>query len=381
MSDAPTPNAAAPAAPAAATAPAKRPAGRAGRNTELPEHLKAYKGVWVFIEHDRGHVHSVSWELVGEARKLADTLGSTVSAVILGGEDEPLDKFAAEAFTFGADKAYIVADPVLKGYRNEPFTKGLTDLVNKYQPEILLLGATSMGRDLAGSVATTLLTGLTADCTELRIDPVSKALAATRPTFGGSLLCTIMTLAYRPQMATVRPRVMAMPRADASRPGDITRDTLGMVETSIVTKLLDFIPDAQSNNINLPYADVIVSGGKGLKNPENFKLVFELARVLGAEVGATRPVVQAGWVEAERQVGQTGKTVRPKLYIAAGISGAIQHRVGMESSDVIVAINTDPNAPIFEFAHYGIVGNAMQVLPALTQAFSAHLSQRLRQVA
>ncbi|RUP33061.1 MAG: electron transfer flavoprotein subunit alpha/FixB family protein [Curvibacter sp.] len=369
----PTPSA----APAAAAA---RPAGR-GRNLELPEHLKAYKGVWVFIEHDRGHVHSVSWELLGEARKLADTLGSSVGAVILGGDDEPLEKFAAEAFTMGADKAYVMHDPVLKGYRNEPFTKGLTDLVNKHQPEILLLGATSMGRDLAGSVATTLLTGLTADCTELKIDPVSRALAATRPTFGGSLLCTIMTLAYRPQMATVRPRVMAMPPIDATRSGEITQETLGMVETQIVTKLLDFIADANSHQINLPYADVIVSGGKGLKNPDNFKLVFELARVLGGEVGATRPCVQAGWVEADRQVGQTGKTVRPKLYIAAGISGAIQHRVGMEASDVIVAINTDPNAPIFEFAHYGIVGNAMQVLPALTQAFAGHFANHRRQAA
>lgn len=369
----------APNSTAAAATPAKRPAGR--RNVELSEELKAYKGVWVFIEHDRGHVHSVSWELVGEARKLADKLGCPVSAVLLGGPDEPLEKFAAEAFTFGADKAYIMKDPVLKGYRNEPFTKGLTDLVNKYQPEIMLLGATSMGRDLAGSVATMLLTGLTADCTELNIDPTSKALAATRPTFGGSLYCTIMTLAYRPQMATVRPRVMLMPKADASRSGEIVHDTLGMVETQIVTKLLDFIADAHSNKINLPYADVIVSGGKGLKNPENFRMVFELARVLGGEVGATRPCVQAGWVEADRQVGQTGKTVRPKLYIAAGISGAVQHRVGCESSDVIVAINTDANAPIFDFAHYGIVGSAMLVLPALTQAFAAHLALRSRQVA
>lgn len=363
-----------------AAAPAKRPAGR-GRNLELPEHLKVYKGVWVFLEHDRGHVHSVSWELLGEARKLADTLGSSVGVVVLGGTDEPLEQYATEAFSYGADQAYVVHDPVLQGYRNEPFTKGLTDLVNKYQPEILLLGATSMGRDLAGSVATTLLTGLTADCTELKIDPASRALAATRPTFGGSLLCTIMTLAYRPQMATVRPRVMAMPAADATRGGAIVQETLGMVEAQIVTKLLDFVADAHSNKINLPYADVIVSGGKGLKNPENFKHVFELARVLGGEVGATRPVVQAGWVEADRQVGQTGKTVRPKLYIAAGISGAIQHRVGMESSDVIVAINTDPNAPIFDFAHIGIVGNALQVLPALTQAFATHLAQLRRQAA
>jgi electron transfer flavoprotein alpha subunit len=178
-------------------------------------------------------------------------------------------------------------------------------------------------------------------------------------------------------MATVRPRVMQMPRRDDSRSGDVVEMQLGMVETDIVTKLLGFIPDANRNTINLAYADIVIAGGKGLKNAENFKLVWDLARVLGAEVGATRAVVQAGWTEAERQVGQTGKTVRPKLYIAAGVSGAIQHRVGMEGSDVIVAINTDPNAPIFDFAHYGIVGNAMQVLPVLTQAFRTHLDKRI----
>ena len=359
----------------------KKPAGRGGRNLALSEELKAYKGVWVFVEHDRGAVHQVSWELIGEGRKLADMLNVPLSGVLLGGPDEQLDKFAKEAFFHGADNCYIMRDTVLKGYRNEPFTKGLTDLVNKYQPEIMLLGATTMGRDLAGSVATTLKTGLTADCTELNIDATTRALAATRPTFGGSLLCTIMTLAYRPQMATVRPRVMAMPRRDETRSGTIVEDTLSMIETDIVTKLIDFIADANSNKINLEYANVIVSGGKGMKNPDNFKLIRDLAATLGGDVGATRPVVQAGWVEAERQVGQTGKTVRPKLYIAAGISGAIQHRVGMEASDVIVAINTDANAPIFDFAHYGIVGNAMQVLPALTEAFKLHLGQRIKQAA
>jgi electron transfer flavoprotein alpha subunit len=316
---------------------------------------------------------------MGEARKLADKLQVGVAGVLMGGPDEPLDTFAREAYAYGADRCYFVRDAVLKGYRNEPFTKGLTDLVNTYQPEIMLLGATTMGRDLAGSVATTLGTGLTADCTELNID--GRALAATRPTFGGSLLCTIMTLAYRPQMATIRPRVMQMPRRDEGRSGDAVEMPLGMVETDVVTKLLEFIPDANRNTVNLAYADVIVTGGKGLKQPDNFKLIRDLARVLGAEVGATRPVVQAGWVEAERQVGQTGKTVRPKLYIAAGVSGAIQHRVGMEGSDVIVAINTDPNAPIFDFAHYGIVGNAMQVLPVLTEVFRSHLDKRIRKVA
>ena len=371
MSEAPKP-----VNPPQAAAGAVRTAGRSGRNTELPEHLKAYKGVWVFVEHDRGHVNPVSWELLGEARKLADKLQVSVAGVLLGGPGEPLDAFAKEAYAYGADRCYIVRDPVLKGYRNEPFTKALTDLVNTHQPEIMLLGASAMGRDLAGSVATTLGTGLTADCTELNID--GRALAATRPTFGGSLLCTIMTLAYRPQMATVRPRVMAMPRRDETRSGDVVEMPLGMVETDIVTKLLDFIPDANRHTVNLAYADIIISGGKGLKNADNFQLVWELAKVLGAEVGATRAVVQAGWAEAERQVGQTGKTVRPKLYIAAGISGAIQHRVGMESADVIVAINTDPNAPIFDFAHHGIVGNAMQVLPVLTQAFRSHLDKRIR---
>jgi electron transfer flavoprotein alpha subunit len=240
---------------------ALKPAGR-GRNLELPEHLKSYKGVWVFIEHDRGQVHSVSWELMGEARKLADKLGVSVAGVVMGGPDEKLDDFAKEAYAYGADSCYVMRDPVLKGYRNEPFTKGMTDLVNQYQPEILLLGATTMGRDLAGSVATTLGTGLTADCTELNIDGTTRALAATRPTFGGSLLCTIMTLAYRPQMATMRPRTAPMPRRDDSRTGSITEATLGMVETDIVTKLLDFIPDANRNTVNLAYADVIVSGAR-----------------------------------------------------------------------------------------------------------------------
>jgi electron transfer flavoprotein alpha subunit len=351
-----------PAAPnmaAAAAAGALKTAGRSGRSTELPEHLKAYKGVWVFIEHDRGQVHSVSWELMGEARKLADKLGVEVSGVLMGGPGDPLETYAKEAYTYGADHCYVMRDPVLQGYRNEPFTKGLTDLVNKHQPEIMLLGATTMGRDLAGSVATTLGTGLTADCTELNID--GRALAATRPTFGGSLLCTIMTLAYRPQMATMRPRTAPMPRREEARSGDIVTMELGMIETDIVTKLLAFIPDANRNTVNLAYADIIVAAGKGLKNAENCKLVWDLARVLGAEVGATRAVTQAGWLETERQVGQTGKTVRPKLYIAAGIS--------------------DANAPIFDFAHYGIVGNAMQVLPVLTQTFRTHLDKRIRKVA
>lgn len=199
-------------------------------------------------------------------------------------------------------------------------------------------------------------------------------MAASRPTFGGSLLCTILTLNYRPQMATVRPRVMAMPEPDRSRSGQIIEHPLCLVESDIITKVLEYIPDNQQDKPQLPFADIIVAGGRGMKRAENFQLIWDLAMVLGAEVGATRPVVQANWVQAERQVGQSGKTVRPKLYIAAGISGAIQHRVGMADSDVIIAINSDPNAPIFDFASYGIVGNAMTILPALTEAFRQQLT-------
>ncbi len=352
------------------TPPPKKPAGR--RKVELDPRLAAYKGVWVFVEHERDAVHPVSWELLGEGRKLADKLGVELAGVVMGAPGAATRGFCDEAFRHGADLCYLVEDPILADYRNEPYTRGLTDLVNKFQPEILLLGATTLGRDLAGSVATTLATGLTADCTELNIDSENRSLAATRPTFGGSLLCTIQTLNYRPQMATVRPRVMHMPERDDARGGRIVEQPLGIVESGIITKVLEFIPDDRGNEAQLAFADIIVAGGRGLKRPENFQLVWDLAKVLGAEVGATRPVVQAGWVTPDRQVGQTGKTVRPKLYIAAGISGAIQHRVGMESSDVIIAINEDPSAPIFDFATYGIVGNAMQILPALTEAFREH---------
>lgn len=345
-----------------------------GRKFQLPEHLKEYKGVWVIVEQERGQVHSVSWELLGEARKLADKLNTEVGAIVLGEAGPALDAICAQSISYGADVIYRVMDPVLKDYRTDPYCRVMTDVVNTFKPEIVLLGATNLGRDLAGAIATTLATGLTADCTELDIYLDNRSLAATRPTFGGTLLCTIQTLAYRPQMATVRPRVMAMPEADASRSGRIIDVTPGLVEEDIITKVLSFIPDSSREDAQLEYADIIVSGGKGLGKVENLQLVWDLARVLGAEVGVTRPLVQAGWATNDRQVGQTGKTVRPKLYIAAGISGAIQHRVGMEKSDLIIAINTDPNATIFEFAHYGIIGDALKVLPALTQAFKSRLA-------
>lgn len=359
--------------------PAKAPAaaGRASTKKELPEHFKGYKHVWVFVEQERGQVHPVSWELLGAGRKLADKLNVELAAVILGPPGAATQHAASEAFCYGADLAYVIADELLTDYRNEPYTKALTDLVNTYKPEILLLGATTLGRDLAGAVATTLLTGLTADCTDLDVD-ADGSLAATRPTFGGSLLCTIYTLNYRPQMATIRPRVMAMPERHEQPPKRIIEHPLGMVEEDIVTKVLSFLPDREASRSALAYADVVVAGGLGLGSAENFQLVRQLASVLGAEYGCSRPLVQKGWVSSDRQIGQTGKTIRPRLYIAAGISGAIQHRVGVEGADLIVAINTDKNAQIFDFAHVGIVTDAIRLLPKLTEAFRQRLSPHSR---
>ncbi|TLG71323.1 electron transfer flavoprotein subunit alpha/FixB family protein [Methylocystis sp. B8] len=351
--------------------------GRAATKKALPEHLKSYKHVWVFVEQERGQAHPVSWELLGAGRVLADKLGVDLAAVVVGAKNEQTQNVVHEAFCYGADLAYLVADDLLKDYRNESYTKALTDLVNAYKPEILLLGATTLGRDLAGSVATTLLTGLTADCTELDVD-AEGSLAATRPTFGGSLLCTIFTLNYRPQMATVRPRVMPMPERVEKLVGRVIEHPLGLVEDDIVTKVLAFLPDRESSKSNLAFADVVVAGGLGLGSPENFQLIRQLASVLGAEYGCSRPLVQKGWVSSDRQIGQTGKTIRPKLYIAAGISGAIQHRVGVEGADYILAINTDKNAPIFDFAHLGVISDAVRLLPSLTEAFSKRLSPHQR---
>ncbi|MGO4869578.1 MAG: electron transfer flavoprotein subunit alpha/FixB family protein [Roseiarcus sp.] len=359
------------------SAPPPAAGGRAAMKKELPERFKAYKHVWVFVECERGAVHPVSWELMGEGRKLADKLGVELAGVVLGAEDSGAAEAAKEAFAYGADLVYLVENPVLRDYRNETYAKTLTDLVDAHKPEILLLGATTLGRDLAGSVATTLLTGLTADCTELDVD-ADKSLAATRPTFGGSLLCTIYTLNFRPQMATVRPRVMTMPPRTEGASGRIVKFDVDLREQDFVTKLLRFVPDRDSNKSNLAFADVVVSGGLGLQSAENYQLVRQLAGVLGAEFGCSRPLVQKGWVPADRQIGQTGKTIRPKLYIAAGISGAIQHRVGIEGADMIVAINTDKNAPIFDFAHVGIVADAIRLLPALTEAFRKRLSPHSR---
>ncbi|WP_297056284.1 electron transfer flavoprotein subunit alpha/FixB family protein [Thermosulfurimonas sp.] len=325
--------------------------------------MNAKPRVWVFVEQEEGQAHPVSWELLGKAGELARDLEGVLEAVVLG---HGVEEVAREAIAYGAERVYLIDDPVLAYYRNQPYAHGVVQLCRKYHPEILLLGATTLGRDLAGSIATSLETGLTADVTGLEIDPESKNLIMTRPAFGGNIMASILCPDHRPQMSTVRPRTFPLPPRDPSRQGEIVREELGLSEDEVRVKRVDFIP--KDKTVNLEYAEVIVSGGRGLGGPEGFDLLRELARLLGGEVGASRAVVDAGWISYEHQVGQTGKTVRPKVYLACGISGAIQHRVGMQNSDVIIAINTDPEAPIFRIADLGIVGDLYQVIPALIEA-------------
>jgi len=329
---------------------------------ERREMRARYKGVWVFVEQYAGEAAKVSWELLGAGRELAESLGVELCAVIIG---DKVAHLCSEAFTYGADKAYLLEAPVYANYRTTPFNDALVHLIDKYRPEIVLMGATGQGRDLAGAVATVVKTGLTADCTGLAID-ANGDLAQTRPAFGGNIMATIMCDRFRPQMSTVRPHVMSMPEAQPGRSGEVVRDDFTPAEEDILTKVIEVIDDKDGKDkINIAGAEIIVSGGRGMLNKENFALLQELADELGGVVGASRSAVDAGWMPHDRQVGQTGKTVRPKIYIACGISGAIQHKVGMQDSDVIIAINRDPQAPIFEVSTYGIVGDLFQVVPSL----------------
>ena len=325
--------------------------------------------IWVLVEQEDGKAHPVSWELLGAARRLAlelDAEKAVVEGVLLG---QDVGSIAQEAFRFGARRTYVIDDPVLAVYRNLPYSVGISRLVQTYRPEIFLIGATTLGRDLASTIATRVQTGLTADCTELTIDPKQKILAATRPTFGGNLMATILCREHRPQMATVRPRVLPMPSPLDEATGEVILGTLNMSEQEVPVKRLRLIPGRQQ--LNLEYVDVIVAGGRGLGGPDGLPLLEELADALGGVVGVSRPLVDAGWISADHQVGQTGKTVRPKLYIAAGISGAVQHRVGMSGADFILAINTDPKAPIFQIADLGLVGDLYEVIPELIRQVKA----------
>ncbi len=325
--------------------------------------LKEYRGVWVFVEQTGGEPAGVSWELLGVGADLARARGEELCAVVIGDKVEHL---CHDSFAYGASKAYVIDAPLFHYYRTEPYYRAICYLVRKYRPEIMLIGATGLGRDLAGAVATELQTGLTADCTGLSIDDRGYLLQ-TRPAFGGNIMATILTERTRPQMATVRPHVMPPPAKDPSRKGEIVREMVPFQEADIAVKVLEVIDERKAGEVDVAAADIIVSGGRGMRAKENFALLQELADELGGVVGSSRGAVEAGWMPAERQVGQTGKTVRPKLYIACGISGAIQHLVGMQDSDIIVAINSDKSAPIFEVATYGIVGDVLKVVPSLTK--------------
>ncbi|MCU0607870.1 MAG: electron transfer flavoprotein subunit alpha, partial [Candidatus Edwardsbacteria bacterium] len=309
--------------------------------------LSAYRGVWVFAEQKDGAVQGISYELLGEGRKLADALGVPLAAVILG---KDIDDAVKELGYRGADTVYAVSHPELERFHDEPYSRILSDLIRRHKPEIVLCGASTIGRALIPRVAIQVHTGLTADCTALAIDDERRILLQTRPAFGGNIMATIICPNHRPQMATVRHKVMKEAPRDTSKQAEVIRTTYDAKTLASRTSVEQVVEEA-TNLIKLTDADVIVSGGRGLKGPEHFKLVEELARAVGGAVGASRAAVDAGWIPYSHQVGQTGKTVAPKLYIACGISGAIQHLVGMQSSDCIIAINKDPDAPIFKVAN------------------------------
>ncbi len=328
---------------------------------ETQINLADYKGVWVYAEQREGTIQDVSYELLSKGRELAQQRGTKLVAVLLGHE---MKEKAAALFHHGADEVLLVEDPTLGEFNSDAYTDVFSHLVNKFKPEIVIAGGTSIGRTFIPRVAIRVKTGLTADCTGLDIDEKEKILLQTRPAFGGNIMATIICPNHRPQMATVRHKVFKKGAPDAARTGALIEEKVQVREGR--AKVLEVLREMR-NEINVAEADIIVSGGRGLGGPESFPLIFELAKELGAAVGASRGAVDAGWISSYHQVGQTGKTVCPKLYIACGISGAIQHQVGMSSSDTIVAINKDPNAPIFDIADYGIVGDLHEVVPMITK--------------
>ncbi len=340
------------------------------KREEVKRDLSAYKNVWVFAEQKKGVVQPVVYELLGKGRELADSLGVQLWAILLGNN---IEDASGDLIARGADKVLIAEDKLLENYLDEPYTQVLVDLIKKHNPEIVLTGATTIGRALVSRVAVKIEAGLTADCTGLEIDPKERILLQTRPAFGGNIMATIITPNHRPQMSTVRHKVMKEAEVDNTRSGEVEIINYNG-KLSSRTKLIDII-DEVGKSVNLTEADVIVSGGYGLGKPENFKIIEDLAEVLDAAVGASRAAVDNGWIPYSHQVGQTGRTVCPKLYIACGISGQIQHLVGMQSSDVIIAINRDSEAPIFKVATYGIVGDLFEVVPLLTKRLNEILKK------
>lgn len=329
--------------------------------------LNDYKNIWVFIETECGKPKNVGYELLNVARPLADQKGCPLVAVVIG---KDIEGVAKDAIRYGADSAIIVDGPEYEHYTTDAFTKAMVTLVEKYKPETLMIGATNNGRDMGPRVSCRLKTGLTADCTEIDIDEKTGNIAWTRPTFGGNLMATIMCPDNRPQMGTVRPGVFKKGAYDQSRTGEIIREDIHVSPEEIRTTLVERVNEI-TEAVNLEEAEVIVAGGRGVGSAENFKLLEELADVLDGTLGCSRAVVDAGWMPYAHQVGQSGKTVAPKLYFAIGISGAIQHLTGIAGSDTVIAVNKDPDAPIFGVADYGIVGNLTEIVPALTESFRA----------
>ena len=331
--------------------------------------------VWVFIEQRFGKAADVSFELLSKGRKLAESLNGVLKAVVIGNK---MQQAAKETFRFGAREALLIDHPDLEHYNTLPYARILSKLVDEHQPRIVLFGATFIGRDLAPRVASHTVSGLTADCTELKIADVTyvrkdypQLLLQIRPAFGGNILATIITPDNPIQMATVREGVMEMAPLAEPLKGKITTIPYEADPSDELVKIIE--RHHEENKVNLKAAPIIISGGYGMGSKENFQLLYDLAETIGGEVAGSRAAVDAGFVEHVRQVGQTGVTVRPKLYIAAGISGAIQHRAGMQEANKIIAINTDPEAPIFDICHYGIVGDAMEVIPAFIETYKHKL--------
>ncbi|HBF0728169.1 TPA: electron transfer flavoprotein subunit alpha/FixB family protein [Clostridioides difficile] len=328
--------------------------------------LNDYNGVWVIGEQREGKINPVTIELIGEGRKLADQLGKELAVVIAGYE---VEKEVEELLHYSVDKVYYINDPLLKDFTTDGYAISIANLIERKKPEVVLVGATSIGRDIAPRIAGKVGTGLTADCTKLEIDSTDNKLLQTRPAFGGNLMATIVCPKNRPQMSTVRPGVMAKAVRNESETGILEVVTPELTEKMIRTRLVEILPQ-EKKSVNLTDARIIVSGGRGLKRAEGFELIKELADKLGAEIGASRAAVDSGWIEHSHQVGQTGTTVRPELYIACGISGAIQHLAGMSDSKYIVAINKDAKAPIFSICDYGIVGDLYEIIPEMIESLN-----------
>ncbi len=322
-----------------------------------------FKNVWIFAEQKRGEIAPVVFELLGKGKELAQQRESELIAVLFGHD---IKNLCQELIAYGADKVIYVDDPKLKDFLDMPYTKAMTELANKYNPEIILSGASVLGRSFIPRVAVELQTGLTADCTGLEIDSDTGGLMQTRPAFGGNILATIVTPNHLPQMATVRHKVMDPLERDDSREGTVIKETIDFSNLKDDTKFLGFVKD-ETQMVNLVEADLVITGGRGLKSKDNFVIIENLAKVLGGAVGASRASVDADWISYPHQVGQTGKTIKPKIYIAVGISGAIQHLAGMQSSDYIIAINKDPDAPIFKVADLGLVGDLFEIVPQITK--------------